>query len=357
MATSSRVWQGDSEASINAVNQAMRAQPWYQAFLASIGQSPDAVQLSKAQSRQLLRLAQANGVQVDEGHIEVDPGGNFNPKGHKLRNTLIGVGIGGAAALTGGAALGAFGGAGAAVPALEGGATLAANLGTASALPAVAGAGAAATGGTLASLGGGSTLAATPMGTSYVAPVAGSAGVNSAATGGGSGMGIWDFLGVGNKTDAARTGLNLVGNYLQSRQVNKAVDAQTAAAEKALELQRGVYMQQRADLAPARSLLGVVPDLLRMTGSNPSSDNTLPMFQPPAPQAAQVQPTMRGPSGSPAPHDGNPNNAPVTGQAVPRTLASLGGSGFVAMIAPDGRQAQVPQAQVQAALAAGGRMA
>lgn len=108
-----RVWGGDSEQSINSVNQWMRQQPWYTRALASFGQDPSSVRLSKAQTQQLLRVAQANGVQVDEGSIEVDPAGNFNPKGHKLRNTLIGAGVAGAAALTGGAALGAFGGAGA----------------------------------------------------------------------------------------------------------------------------------------------------------------------------------------------------------------------------------------------------
>jgi len=109
-----RVWGGDSEQSINSVNQWMRQQPWYAQALASFGQNPSSVKLSQGQAQQLLRMAQANGVQVDEGSIEVDPAGNFNPKGHKLRNTLIGLGIGGAAALTGGAALGAFGGGGAA---------------------------------------------------------------------------------------------------------------------------------------------------------------------------------------------------------------------------------------------------
>lgn len=92
-----RVWGGDSEQSINSVNQWMRQQPWYTRALASFGQDPSSVRLSKAQTQQLLRVAQANGVQVDEGSIEVDPAGNFNPKGHKLRNTLIGAGVAGAA--------------------------------------------------------------------------------------------------------------------------------------------------------------------------------------------------------------------------------------------------------------------
>jgi hypothetical protein len=167
MADTHRVWKGDSETSIDQTNQWMRAQPWYQQQLQQWGQDPGHPTLSKDQSHQLVRLAQANGAVVDEGNIEVDNHGNFNPIGHKMRNALIAAGVAGAA-LTGGAALGAFGGAGAAggagasaagagasaVPALGGGATLAANLGGAGALAGLGGgAGAAAGGGVLGTLG------------------------------------------------------------------------------------------------------------------------------------------------------------------------------------------------------------
>lgn len=161
--------KNNSEQDIDRVNQWMRSQPWYVRQLAAWGQTPDRVNLSKFQANQLVRLAQANGVQVDEGHFEVDPGGNFNPRGHKMRNTLIGLGAAAAVAapfvapaLLGGAGAGAaavpalgggstlaanLAGVGAlsgmtAVPALAGGTTLAANLGGASALPSLAGAGA-----------------------------------------------------------------------------------------------------------------------------------------------------------------------------------------------------------------------
>lgn len=171
--------KNNSEQDIDRVNQWMRSQPWYVRQLAAWGQTPDRVNLSKFQANQLVRLAQANGVQVDEGHFEVDPGGNFNPRGHKMRNTLIGLGagaavaapfvlpalIGGAGAAGGAAALPTLGGgstlaanlagAGAlsgmsAVPALAGGSTLAANLGGASALPSLTGAGATAGGSSIA---------------------------------------------------------------------------------------------------------------------------------------------------------------------------------------------------------------
>jgi hypothetical protein len=89
--------QKGNEYTIDQQNQWMRSQPWYQQFLQQNGQRPDSVRLSKSQSQQLLRLAQANGMRVDEGSIEVDPAGNFNPIGHKLRNGLIAGGIAGAA--------------------------------------------------------------------------------------------------------------------------------------------------------------------------------------------------------------------------------------------------------------------
>lgn len=113
MATFPSVSGGDSEVSINQANQWMRSQPWYQSFLAAYRQDPNAVRLTESQRQQLVRTAQANGMVIDEGAIEMDPSGNFNPRGHKMRNALIGLGVAGAAALTGGAALGAFGGAGA----------------------------------------------------------------------------------------------------------------------------------------------------------------------------------------------------------------------------------------------------
>jgi hypothetical protein len=97
------------EAPIDAVNQWMRSQPWYQQQLAAWGQNPNGVKLNDDQKQQIVRLAQAHGVVIDEGHNgqEVDDSGNFQAKSHKLRNTLIVGGIAGAALLTAGLA-GAF---------------------------------------------------------------------------------------------------------------------------------------------------------------------------------------------------------------------------------------------------------
>lgn len=86
-----------TEATIDQVNIWMRSQPWYHDLLQSWGQDPNNVHLSKQQSQEIIKHAQGQGVVVDEGNMEVDPSGNFNPKGHKLRNTLI---VGGLAAAT-----------------------------------------------------------------------------------------------------------------------------------------------------------------------------------------------------------------------------------------------------------------
>src|SRR4051812_9843492 len=90
------------EAPINAVNQYMRAAPWYQALITSFGQDPTNVHLNDQQKQQVIRAAQANGIVVDEGHNgqEIDDSGNFQAKGHGLRNTLIVAGIAGAALAT-----------------------------------------------------------------------------------------------------------------------------------------------------------------------------------------------------------------------------------------------------------------
>jgi len=216
--------KGDSESSINAVNQWLRVQPWYLQQLAQWGQNPARVKLSKSQSQQLLKLAQAHGAQIDEGAIEVDPGGNFNPKGHKLRNTLIAAGIGGAAALTGGAALGAFGGAGglgagaAAAPALGGGSTLAAGLGGAGALGA-----------------GGAGLA----GAGAAAGAAGAAGAAS--------HGIFSSLVAPALIKGAGAAVN---GILANRAVGKATDQLTAASDRAQAINEQVYRENQGKYAP-----------------------------------------------------------------------------------------------------------
>lgn len=190
-----QVRAGDDEGAINAVNQWMRAQPWYTQALHQIGATPgQAIHLNGSQRDQLMRAAQANGMQIDMGDVEVDPGGNFNPKGHKLRNTLIVAGIA-AGALTGGAALAAYGGAAGA-----------------------GGAGAAGLGG----VGLGETAATVGLG----GLGAGGAG----AFGAGS-------LGSMLATQGVSTGTGMLGNYMQNRSNRSAAQLQMDAANRAAELE------------------------------------------------------------------------------------------------------------------------
>jgi hypothetical protein len=245
-----------SEATIDQVNIWMRSTPWYQQQLRAWGQDPGHPTLTKAQSRQILREAQANGVVVDEGDMEVDNHGNFNPKGHKLRNVLVVAGIAGAAIATMGAA-GVFGasaaaGSGAtagAAPALGGGATLAANLGTASALPSIgvaAGAPALAGGATVgANLGAASAVPG--LASSATVPTVGAVAPGAVAPGAVPGTiaataprAASLLPGVSNASVfSAGTQLfgNLYGAWMQGKAADKAVTAETAAARYAADVQ------------------------------------------------------------------------------------------------------------------------
>lgn len=185
--SANRVAKGSSEASIDHVNIAMRAMPWYQDLLKSWGQDPNNVHLNKDQKAAVMRGAQASGVQVDEGNIEVDPSGNFNPKGHKLRNTLVVAGLAAATLATMGAA-GAFAGAGGATG-MAGGAAGAGAAGAGGAGAAGLGYGTlfAGTGVGAAGAGAAAPLAAAAIGTGAI-PAIGSAGGATAAGGTGAGV-------------------------------------------------------------------------------------------------------------------------------------------------------------------------
>jgi len=272
---SARVMGGDSERSIDSVNQWTRSQPWYQEQLARWGQRPDSVKLSKQQSAELVRLAQANGVQVDEGDIEIDPGGNFNPRGHKMRNTMIGLGIAGAVAapFVAPALLGAGGGA-AAAPTLGGGSTLAAGLGGASALPALA---APAVAGTVAG-----SVAATEAG------IYGGAGLSgtpaAAASTGGKGLlsrvgstlkgKAADLLGAGGRaiSDATQAaGQNRMDAYDQSLRANSQYENQLMNRSADEQKQRGKalddvyraswYANRQASPNNTRGLTAISPEM------------------------------------------------------------------------------------------------
>lgn len=288
-----------SEATIDQVNIWMRSTPWYQQQMKAWGQDPGHPTLTKSQSQQILQQAQANGVVVDQGGMEVDDHGNFNPKGHKLRNTLIVIGIAaatigtmgaagvfagaGGTGMAGGAAgagasglggagaaglgygtvgLGAGGLGGAAAAgggALVGGGT-AAGLGAAAlAGPSGLGAGGAAVGGGTAASGGGAGLlassatvpgatAALPTGLASGSSAGALTGGGSSSTMGGLGRSIFNYAtGGGGGGGVGTNGIanaaipvagNLISGYLQSRAAGQASDAQQRYLEEALAYQK-----------------------------------------------------------------------------------------------------------------------
>lgn len=205
-----------TEAPINAVNQYMRATPWYQALLKSFGQNPNDVHLTDNQKQQVIRAAQANGIVVDEGHDgqEVDDSGNFQAKGHGLRNTLLVGGIAGAALLTMGAA-GVFSGAAAG-----------------------AGAGGAAGGGAAAA-GAGGTLGSTVIGSGFAPGIVGGSGVAGAAGATGTGVAGGGFLAGAGHFLSSPAGASIAGTagniFSNIYGANKQADANARAAELADE--------------------------------------------------------------------------------------------------------------------------
>jgi hypothetical protein len=260
-----------TEATIDQANIAMRAMPWYQEQMRQWGQDPGHPNLAKSQSQQILKLAQGHGYVVDEGNMEVDDHGNFNPVGHKLRNTLIVVGIAAATIATMGAA-GAF-------SAAAGGSSAAAGAGGAGTLAATAtvptvgalaagGTGLAAAGGTAAAAGGAAAVGGTTAATI--------AGTGAAAK---AGMSYADLLKYG-----APVAGNLVGGLIQANAAGKASDAQQKYLEEALAYQKesdayarttdaARYADTRGDVAKADQRYGdyqgrILPFIQNGTSSN-----------------------------------------------------------------------------------------
>jgi hypothetical protein len=214
MATTPNLGYGkQSEATINQVNQWMRAQPWWNQIRGN-----NTGDLTESQRQQILRAAQANGVIVDEGDMEVDKGGNFNPKGHKLRNTLVVAGIAGATIATMGAA-GAFSGA-------------------------AAGGGSAAAGGGGAAAGGAGAIAPSTLAAVHAVeagvPITGSTLGSVAAAAGTKGLSYSDLLKYG-----APVAGNLVGGIIQANAEGKASAAQQAYLEEALAYEKEKDAYQR----------------------------------------------------------------------------------------------------------------
>lgn len=305
-----------NEAQIDQANIAMRASPWYQQLLASFGQRPDAVKLTDSQRQQVMAAARQNGYDVDKS-FEIDPGGNFNPKGHKLRNTLIVAGIAGATIATMGAAGVFAGGAAAAGSGAGAGAAGAAGAGAAGA-GAAAGTGAAAAGGLGAAAAGG-TAAATGAG---AATAAGAAG----------GLGAWGPIisgGIGAAT-------SIYGANKQASSIDKATDAQTAANREALDFTKQQYGDRMKLLQPYQQLGADSLGLLRGLSG-------VPMSAAPAPTAGAT----------PQPNMPNMPNGPTTYGTGTMQGAPPQTSGFTPMRAPDGSVQNVPAHLVQMAAAKG----
>jgi hypothetical protein len=232
----------------------------------------------------------------------------------------------GGAAFGGAAALGAFGGAGAAAggAGAAGGGAGGAGAGTAGGvLPATSLAtgssavgglgfgGAGATGGATGAFGGVGAL--------------GGAGGTAAGTGTAAGGSGWILPALGT----AQVGAQLVGGYFQSKAAKTAAEQQAQAADKALALQREMYQTTREDLAPYRAAGPVgMTALSALLG--------LPYAPPPATAPAPSAAAPLAPLPGRAP---GPGSTPVPGHAVPRVAT-------VQMRAPTGQVQAVPADQV-----------
>lgn len=178
-----------TEASLDQVNIWMRSQPWWQAI------KGNNAKLNDAQRRQIQQAAQANGVVIDEGSVNIDSTGNLDNQGHKLRNTVLVAGIAAASIATMGAA-GAFAGA--------------------------AGAGSAAGG---AGAAGAGTLASTTIGSGMLGPIAGGTGLAGAA---GAGAGTAGTIGTAAKIGGLLSGGKGATGYLDT--AGRVADAIGAAS-------------------------------------------------------------------------------------------------------------------------------
>lgn len=300
------------EAPIDAVNQWMRTQPWYQSLIKSFGQNPNSVKLNDAQKQAVIRAAQANGVVVDEGHNgqEVDDSGNFQAKSHALRNTLIVGGLAAATLLSAGAAGAAWG----IGPALGG-----------TALPAASGVGG---------------LSATSLGLPVTAGL-GTAGATAAGVAGAAGAGA-GAAGAGAAGAAAAKGLpswlapvltgvvpavgSLVGASIQSNANTDAAKIQADSVQKALDFEKQQYADLTGRLAPY------------VAAGTTSTDRMSQLLGLPArPQTTATAPPTRGPSVA---NYGGPSPAAAPAQA-PTAPA------MITIQAPNGQTKQVPASEQQ----------
>lgn len=301
-----------NSASIDTVNQWMRAQPWYQQLLQSFGQNPNNVHLSDAQKTAVVRAAQAHGVIVDEGHNgqEVDDSGNFEAKSSLGKNIAIAAGIAGLAltgvGLAGVGPLAGLAGAGAGTAAAETGGALAST-----ALPVT---GALATG---AAASGAVQAALTAAGVAgAAAPVAGGVGAATSPS--------WLSPILSSIVPTAGT---IIGSALQAKAAKDASATQAQGLQAALDFEKQQYGDLTGRLAPF------------IAAGTSSTDRMSQLLGLPArPGTTATAPPTRGPAvgAPPPPAPVPPNSGAPPAQAPPVTLR-----------APDGTVRQFPADQAQ----------
>lgn len=303
-----------TEADINSANQWMWQQPWYQEAIRSFGQQMGNVKLNDNQKKQLAQVIAAHGFPLPSKD-EIDPAGNVNPKGHKMRNFLIAAAIGGATIATLGAA-GAFAGAGGA---LGGGGAAAGGAGAAAggaALPAstigLAGSGLGAipatastiglAGGAAGAAGGLAPLASSTLPGLYSAPATITAGLPSGASAAGAGLsgvqgagGGWgQIIGKMVKNPDTYSDIGkMLGSYANSEAGNRATTGHFTQDWDALRLK--AVQDRRVAESDAMKKLAQTGYL--GSGGNPYkpatmlTGETLPSFGfgPKAPSAAQLE--------------------------------------------------------------------
>lgn len=187
------------------------------------------------------------------------------------------------------------------------------------------------TAGTAGTLGSTSTVGASAL-------PAGSAGAAVSTAGAGGGMGAWGSFFKEALPYIIQGGTQLGGAAIESKGLSDAAKIAAETADKDRAEAKRVYEEDRADLAPYRALgVGSVGAL--STGLN------LPAYTPPPPTAAPMA-SLAAPRMA-VPRDPT-NPAPDAG---PRAQG-----GTVPILAPNGRQVSVPEAQVNEALAKGGQL-
>lgn len=200
------------------------------------------------------------------------------------------------------------------------------------------GAGLAAAMGGGAAAGGAAALGPTTAGSMAATTAATAVPASLAATGGSAGT--WGALlgGAGGKGALINAGANVAQSAIAAHGASEAAKTQSAAADKSLAFQQGIYDRQAQNFAPylqqGQQSLGRLGQMAATPG---------PMFQPGQPQGGFQMP--QNPA-QVAP--GTAMSLGAMGQAAAGQGASQGsqGSGMVLMQAPDGSQKRVPASYV-----------